>query len=122
MNIDSLLALPLSSFYFVSVAAATTAVGQGVDLKGNPMGLGASTVINATAGAPVTLSTGIGGAQGGLFQFAADVRVGLLSVGLAAPFTAAQLVTDMTNNPTRYPVLPAGTYKIGALFGNASGI
>lgn len=120
MSPQDILANQLNRLCFVAVGAATTATGQPVGIQGVPLALGASVTIAAAGGTPIQLSTNVN-AVGGLYTFAADVWCGMATDDAGA-FPIAAVIADMDNgtNYTRYALIPAGTYRIGAIFGVAN--
>ncbi|NDD53324.1 hypothetical protein EBZ39_05535 [bacterium] len=124
MNFENLLATAIQNCYFVSQSASTTtAGGQLFNANGFPVTLGLNVAIAASGGTPVTVvPTTVGpNATGGIINFPVPVWMGICDPNSTA-YTAALLVADMGTNPTRYISVPAGSYKIGGVFGNAGGI
>jgi hypothetical protein len=129
MNFENLLATAIQNCYFVSQSASTTtAGGQLFDANGFPVTLGLNVAIAASGGTPVTVvPTTVGpNASGGIINFPVPVWMGVSdgTTGNATinPYGNTALVANMTSNPTRYISVPAGSYKIAGVFGNAGGI
>jgi hypothetical protein len=127
MNLESLLALPLNGYYFISVAGtASVAAWQGTNTIGVPTTTGQKTTIPAAAGTAVTLSSVLSAGSpipvGAIVTFSADVYLGMYDAISQIPaFTVSALTSDMAaaNPGERYILLPAGTYRIGGIFGVA---